>query len=123
MSVPIAAFAQTSIDGRESSDQSCNLETGEPGTVTEVVDGDTLILADGRVIRMAGVEAPKPILARPGSDIDGLATASRAALAALTSGARIEIRLGENPRDRHNRTLGHQQQYVNRFAFLIDAAE
>ena len=37
----------------------CFESPGEPVQVAEAIDGDTLRLDDGRVIRLAGIEAPK----------------------------------------------------------------
>lgn len=97
--------AQTIAGGDAIADESCALSTGGFGVVGEVLDGDTLILTDGKVVRMAGIEAPKPHLAMVGADIDALATAARDTLEELVAGARIEIRLGDHERDRHDRIL------------------
>ncbi|MEE8394009.1 MAG: thermonuclease family protein, partial [Rhodospirillales bacterium] len=42
------------------------LEKGETATVREVVDGDTVVLADGRQVRLTGIQAPKLPLGRAG---------------------------------------------------------
>ena len=39
------------------------LRDGPKGTVTEVVDGDTLLLDTGRVVRLIGIQAPKEVAA------------------------------------------------------------
>jgi len=83
----------------------CSLAEGGSGTVARVIDGDTLALADGRVVRLAGIEAPKAVLVRPGADVAALAEAARKELERLTGGAGIELRLGAAPRDRHDRIL------------------
>jgi micrococcal nuclease len=84
----------------------CNLVSGGTATVAAVVDGDTFALADGRVVRLAGIEAPKPFLVRPGADVKALAAASRQELERLVAGgARIELRLGAEQIDRHGRIL------------------
>ena len=117
VSLPVSA--QMEIDGNAAADVTCHLTAGEPGTVAEVVDGDTLILADGRVVRMAGVEAPKPHLAMDGANIDEFARAAHDALEGFVAGARIEIRLGEFSRDRHDRTLA--QVYLGDGTWLQEA--
>jgi endonuclease YncB( thermonuclease family) len=88
-----------------SAETACNLVSGGTATVAAIVDGDTLSLADGRVVRLAGIEAPKPFLARPGADVEALAEASRQEVERLAGGARIELRLGAEQRDRHGRIL------------------
>ncbi len=42
------------------------LEAGGQATVLEVVDGDTLVLGDRTEVRLAGIQAPKLPLGRPG---------------------------------------------------------
>ena len=41
-------------------------DTTAGATVAEVVDGDTLILADGTEVRLVGIQAPKLPLGRKG---------------------------------------------------------
>jgi endonuclease YncB( thermonuclease family) len=82
------------------------------GLVLAVEDGDTLDMDDGRVVRLAGIEAPKPPVGRnePGGHNEGrhwpLAEAARAALGELALGRRIELR-GAGTADRHGRILAH----------------
>src|SRR4249919_11757 len=40
----------------------CPRETGEPVTLAEALAGDLLRLADGRVVRLAGIDAPRASL-------------------------------------------------------------
>jgi endonuclease YncB( thermonuclease family) len=42
------------------------LVASAPGTAVEVTDGDTLILDDGRTVRLVGIQAPKLPLGRAG---------------------------------------------------------
>ncbi|AWK87822.1 thermonuclease family protein [Azospirillum thermophilum] len=79
--------------------------------VVAVVDGDTLVLEDGRQVRLAGIEAPRPPAgAGPG---DGrswpLAEAAATALADLALGRQVSVR-GEAITDRHGRLLAHLQR-------------
>jgi endonuclease YncB( thermonuclease family) len=85
--------------------ETCALSDGGTATVATVVDGDTLSLADGRAVRLLGIEAPKPYLARPGADAGTLAEAARQELERLAGGARIGLRLGAGQSDRHGRIL------------------
>lgn len=76
-----------------------NLPPWEAGaaSVVAVEDGDTVILDDGRKVRLVGIQAPKT----------GLAEEARAALAALVSGQEVELRPEGRAVDRHGRTLAH----------------
>lgn len=77
------------------------------GAVTAVIDGDTLTLADGREIRLVGIQAPKLPLGRPGFEAWPLAEEARQALEALTLGRRVELGFGGRRGDRHGRVLAH----------------
>src|SRR5690554_5617688 len=57
----LAALSSVSVAA-----MACEQVRMEPGSVvTSVVDGDTVILDDGRVVRMIGTQAPKLPLDRP----------------------------------------------------------
>jgi micrococcal nuclease len=99
---PSPAFAEDGGGSRAATDD-CARIGSESATVFEIVDGDTLVLADGRVLRLAGVEAPKTYLARPGAEIEAVAVAARRALERLAGGKRVAIRPVEPARDRHGR--------------------
>lgn len=72
--------------------------------VAAVTDGATLLLEDGRSLRLAGIEpAAPPMGAEPG-DPWPLAEAARQALAELAVGQRLTVR-GEARTDRHGRLL------------------
>ena len=77
------------------------------GEVTAVIDGDTLTLADGREIRLVGIQAPKLPLGRPGFEAWPLAEEARQALEALTLGHRVALGFGGRRGDRHGRVLAH----------------
>ncbi|WJW75694.1 thermonuclease family protein [Thiohalobacter sp. IOR34] len=80
--------------------------------VRYVIDGDTLILGDGRHLRLIGINTPE--LGRDGAADEAGARAARDRLRRLISsnGRRIGLRLGHEARDRHGRLLAH--------AFLAD---
>lgn len=75
------------------------------GTVAAILDGDSLVLADGRRVRLVGIDAPEP------PPDDGMtaagtpAAAARAALTALAAGRRVALAVGDRPRDRYGRVL------------------
>lgn len=80
------------------------LPTFVPGGTVElgtVIDGETLALADGRELRLAGIETP-------GAAMRGEAALARRAketLAKLVAGARLELRYGGAETDRHGRVV------------------
>src|SRR5579864_3261493 len=81
-------------------------EPGETAAVREVVDGMDLVLEDGRVARLAGIEAPHPGTANDRRAWP-LADKAKAALAALVAGKTVELRYAGNRRDRHGRVVVH----------------
>ena len=96
------AFAEDGGGDRAAGDD-CARAGDETGAVAEIVDGDTLVLADGRIVRLAGVEAPKTYLVRPGAGVEAVAAAARRALERLAGGKQVAIRPAEPARDRHGR--------------------
>lgn len=76
-------------------------------TVTRVVDGDTLRLADGRSVRLIGLNAPE--VGRKGRPSEPYAVAAQRRLQALVdkAGKRLVIVPGAQPRDHYGRTLAN----------------
>lgn len=83
------------------------LEDGGGGTVAAVVDGDTLVLEDGRQVRLVGIQAPKLPLGREGFETWPLADAAKAALEELALGQPVGLAYGGRQIDRHGRALAH----------------
>jgi micrococcal nuclease len=80
----------------------------EPGgIVTSVTDGDTVILDDGRVIRMIGTQAPKLPLDRPDFPTWPLAPEAKAALEAIALNQSVRLGFGGEAMDRYGRVLAH----------------
>lgn len=78
----------------------------EPVVVAAVVDGDTVRLADGRRIRLVGVNTPE--LGHGRRPDEPLAEAARAALdAMLGPDRRLWLAPGRDARDHHGRGLAH----------------
>ncbi|MFN2301258.1 MAG: thermonuclease family protein [Gammaproteobacteria bacterium] len=73
--------------------------------VRRVVDGDTLLLDDGRRVRMVGLDAPE--LGRNGAPDAPLARAARDHLNTLVElgGGRVALRNGPETHDRYGRQL------------------
>ncbi|MEF3192997.1 MAG: thermonuclease family protein [Halothiobacillaceae bacterium] len=75
--------------------------------VVSLPDGDTLRLADGRRVRLIGINTPER--AHDGRPAEPLAEKAYTLLQRLVRQAdgRIGLRLGEDPRDPHGRLLAH----------------
>jgi len=86
------------------------LRDGARGTVTEIVDGDTLLLDTGRVVRLIGIQAPKLALGRHAHEDWPKGNEAKAALIALTLNRAVLLRYGGEDTDRHGRSLA--QVYV-----------
>lgn len=84
--------------------------TGErlrPVEVAKVLDGDTLRLADGRSVRLIGLNTPE--MARKGRPAEPYAKEARQRLQQLVdaSGGRVGLRPGRQVNDRYGRLLAH----------------
>ena len=75
--------------------------------VTEVIDGDTVVLDNGRQVRLVGIQAPKLPLGRPGFEKWPLADAAKSALEDLVLGKTVTLGYGGLRTDRYNRLLAH----------------
>jgi len=77
------------------------------GVVRQVVDGDTVVLADGREIRLVGIQAPKLPLGRAHVREWPLAREAKAALERMVKDKPVTLSFGGRRRDRHRRWLAH----------------
>lgn len=88
-----------------------NLVMGETSRVTEIIDGDTIIIdppINGATeIRLVGIQAPKLPLGRKGFEAWPLSDESKAALSALILGKDVTVYYGGRKLDRHGRLLAH----------------
>lgn len=75
--------------------------------VVSVVDGDTLTLADGREVRLTGIQAPKLPLGRRNFTAWPLAADSKRTLERLVSGRSVQLYTDGNGQDRYRRILAH----------------
>ncbi len=88
------------------------LKPGPSATVSHVIDGETLRLHDGSVVRLAGVVAPRA------EDVGAVrekwpsAVAARAELEAIALGRNVELAFGGAQSDRYGRQVAHV--YVQR---------
>lgn len=83
------------------------LVDGPRGTITEIVDGDTVFLDNGLQIRLIGMQAPKLPLGRNGFETWPLADEARNHLSDLALGRPAVLRYGGERIDRNGRSLGH----------------
>ncbi len=81
------------------------LSPPESATATAVIDGDTLQLADGKILRLTGIEAPKRDLAPGDAAMAQQAEAAEAALQVLIGGGAIALRSDAGRKDRYGRRL------------------
>lgn len=75
------------------------------GVVTQVTDGDTVVLDSGLVVRMIGMQAPKLPLGRDGYPTWPLAPEAKAALEALALNRSVTLGYGGEEVDRYDRAL------------------
>ncbi len=83
------------------------LADGGRAVVDRVVDGDTVVLEDGRQVRLVGLQAPKLPLGRPDFTPWPLADEAKAALERLVLGRAVRLAYGGRRVDRHRRQLAH----------------
>jgi len=84
----------------------CGGEEIARGSVSRVVDGRTVVLDDGREVRLFGIEVPLPASARQSDAPPGDAE-SKAALDALLGGDAVVLRRAPEASDRYGRTLAY----------------
>ena len=77
---------------------------GAAGRVVEAIDGDTLRLDDGRTVRLAAIQAPKPP-PNPNAALERLATRAQETLARLAVDQPVTLETGSHPTDRYGRTV------------------
>jgi len=101
---------------KTSAPAACRLETVATGTVKSVIDGRTFVLADGREVRLAGIEvpplpggagpAPIKVAATPAVErAPDQGLAATAALRALIAGRAVSLRHSKFVTDRYGRIL------------------
>jgi micrococcal nuclease len=73
--------------------------------VAHVVDGDTVVLANGQKVRLLGIDAPE--MEREGQPADFLAHKAKQVLADLAQGKRLRLEYDRLRYDRYGRTLAY----------------
>lgn len=77
----------------------------ERGRVAAIADGDTLLLDDGRRVRLIGIDAPRAPLGRANDVPWRQADAAKTALGELARDRAVTLRYGGAPLDRYGRAL------------------
>jgi endonuclease YncB( thermonuclease family) len=111
--VGVIAFGSAAAAAPKSTPPSptCRLEAFATGTVQAVVDGRTFVLADGREVRLDGIEIParsnpsEPTLSPAGGESPDPALAAAAALGALVVGHEVVLKHAKPATDRYGRLL------------------
>jgi micrococcal nuclease len=83
----------------------CVLSAPQRGTVAQIIDGETLSLTDGTVVRLIGAKAPSSPLDWRGDDPWPMVAEAKQALERLAAGAEIELKYGGRRVDRHGYEL------------------
>lgn len=97
--LPVALTLLAAAGGaRAESAADCPGKPAGGGVVAAVLDGATVRLADGKVVRLAGVEPPS-------QHREGLDEKAAAALEGLVRGKRVELRHAAAKPDRYGRTV------------------
>ena len=81
------------------------LRDGPKGTVSQIVDGDTLMLDNGLIVRLIGIQAPHLALGRDGLEDWPKSSDAKQALSDLTLGKPVLLRYGGETKDRYGRLL------------------
>ncbi|MGQ0662273.1 MAG: thermonuclease family protein [Pseudomonadota bacterium] len=104
--VTLFLFAATLATRPAAAPMPAGLEPGGHALVARAIDGETLELADGRRVRLAGIEAPAPPRRQEGRSWP-LAEAAHQALAELAVGRQLALFFGARRGDRYDRLLAH----------------
>jgi endonuclease YncB( thermonuclease family) len=93
------------------------LVAGERGRVASVIDGSTFALADGRTVRLAAVDVPRPsgTVERAGRR-QAIAISAQQALSGLVAGAAVALAPVGRGVDRYGRIVAHVVDAQGRWA-------
>jgi endonuclease YncB( thermonuclease family) len=106
--LPAGAGAQAAQEGPAGERaESLGLAFAAGAPAVTVIDGDTLALADGREVRLVGIQAPKLPLGRTGFAAWPLAEEAKRKLEEVALGLPLDLGFGGRRGDRHGRVLAH----------------
>lgn len=83
----------------------CRFQEEDSGAIVEILGPDTLLLADGRAVRLIGALPPR--MDKPWSQSLGIEDRLKRALEELSLGRKAVLRFGGRRRDRYGRLLAH----------------
>lgn len=83
----------------------CDLSDSGSATIVEILNTESLLLEDGRAIRLVGALGPR--VQTRWAEAMGLKETLTSALKALVLGKRVQLRRGARERDRYGRLLSH----------------
>jgi micrococcal nuclease len=83
------------------------LEPGPTHSVTRVLDGETVVLDDGRELRLIGALAPRALDADAEAGTWPMEATAAEALRSLVLGKSVELRFGAERADRYGRLQAH----------------
>jgi micrococcal nuclease len=104
----LAAFVAAGVAIWGPPRQSDTPGSAEAGTVTRVVDGDTIHVSLGgqdETVRYIGVDTPESV--KPGTPVQCFAKAASAANERLVDGRRVRLSFDAERRDRYGRLLAY----------------
>lgn len=103
----VLVAALTAFDAQAEAPRDCDGSNAGPAAVARVIDGRSLVAADGREVRLAGVETVIPV---PGDEDEARVAAAQAAKAALETlvlDHEIDLAVAGAGSDRYGRLTAH----------------
>jgi endonuclease YncB( thermonuclease family) len=107
------------LSGARDTMAECRGEDGGVSVVTSVTAGETLLLEDGRAVRLTGILGPKPGPSGPAADARAR---MESALSALVLGKKVSLQLDERKRDRYGRFLAQVMVVTDAEPVWVQAA-
>ncbi len=90
----------------QQSTQDVHLKKGlEKARIEKVIDGDTVVLTDGRKVRLIGIDTPE--LNNPSKPVEYYAEEAKRFTEEQCEGKLVTLEYGNLRKDRHNRTLAY----------------
>jgi endonuclease YncB( thermonuclease family) len=105
LALMLASVAGTNAQAQQGSSAGCALQVVGTATVTEVLDGRSFVLEDGREVRLPNLEVPLLGPSRQTDAQEGTAAATRDALQSLLAGQSVELRQMRAASDRYGRVI------------------
>jgi endonuclease YncB( thermonuclease family) len=103
--IPAVVIAVAMILAPGVAQAACDLENAGKATIVEILNPETLVLEDGRTVRLVGLFMP-PTQTRWARTM-GIRKQLMAALKERLLGQKVRLRLGGRKRDRYGRLLAH----------------